>query len=211
MPIGRSAPQPPNSISPWLLFRTTRQANLSIQIAEDALRDISDSVRRVLDYSSESDTEAPANITHEREYQIYAHDFSWLGDMNGQNRWQTPTDENNYGRANMAHSPVDASNQMDGEIHQQNLTEPDEFPNRERRNRRIAFNVPSAKNMLLHELLQEIWDLRIHLIGNAQEHPTPPRVRNRNTQSFHENALYLTYGRSHRDVRSQHRSTALAF
>jgi len=75
--------------------------------------------------------------------------------MNGQNRQQTPTDKNNFGPANTTHSLVEALNQMDEEIHQQNLTEPDKFPNRERRNKRTTFNVPSAENMLLHELLQE--------------------------------------------------------
>lgn len=39
----------------------------------------------------------------------------------------------------------------------------------EKQNRRTAFNCLVVENMLLHEVMQDIRDLRMHLIGNAMD------------------------------------------
>jgi len=56
--------------------------------------------------------------------------------------------------------------------------------------------------MLLHELLQEIRELRIQVGSNRNERE-PFTEGNRASRNFHDNALDLTYGRALSDVRNQ--------
>jgi len=68
--------------------------------------------------------------------------------------------------------------------------------------RRITFDNQSTENMLLHELLQEIRELRIQVGSNRNERE-PSEDKNRVSRNFHENALDLIYGRTHSDIRNQ--------
>jgi len=68
--------------------------------------------------------------------------------------------------------------------------------------RRVTFDNQSTENILLHELLQEIRELRIQVGSNRNERE-PSEDKNRVSRNFHENALDLTYGRTHSDVRKQ--------
>lgn len=80
MSHGRSAPDCAHSASSWLLYNTERRAHSlsSIRIAENALREIRDSVRKVLEYSSESESEFPDHVIIERDFPIHPSDFSLI-------------------------------------------------------------------------------------------------------------------------------------
>jgi len=68
--------------------------------------------------------------------------------------------------------------------------------------RRVTFDNQSTENILLHELLQEIRELRIQVGSNRNERE-PSEDKNRVSRNFHENALDLIYGRTHSDIRNQ--------
>jgi len=107
----------------------------------------------------------------------------------------------------MAHSPVEPTAQSpreENEILQLCNTSGQNNPYFEepRSERRVTFDNQSTENMLLHELLQEIQELRIQVGSNRNERE-PFGDRNRVSRNFHENALDLTYGRTHSDTRNQ--------
>jgi len=66
----------------------------------------------------------------------------------------------------------------------------------------VTFDNQPSENALLHELLQEIRELRIQVGSNRNERE-PLMERNRASRNFHTDALDLTYGRTFSDIRNQ--------
>jgi len=83
MSRARDNPNRANPNSPWLLYSIARRAprESSIAIAANALNEIHDDVRRVLDYSSESKTSPPVHIITEREFSFNEIDQSILANI----------------------------------------------------------------------------------------------------------------------------------
>jgi len=225
-----------NLNSPWLLLNTARRAsNASIAIATNALNEIRDNVSRVLDYSSDSESSPPVHIITEREFPFYDYSLLATTETNGtasentrhyrhiNHRRNSLTrfdgsifDPNEIYQAQlgeMAHSPVDPTAQsprdeIDNEILRLRNTPGQNNPYFEeaRPGRRVTFDTQPTENMLLHELLQEIRELRIQVGSNRNER----EERNRVSRNLHDNALDLTYGRTHSDIRNQP-GTSLSF
>jgi len=110
----------------------------------------------------------------------------------------------------MAHSPVEPTvpptrEDIDNEILRLRNSPGRNNPYYEeaRPARRVTFDPQSAENMLLHELLQEIRELRIQFGNSSRNERAPFGERNRASRSFHDNALDLTYGRTDCDIRNQ--------
>jgi len=212
-----------NPNSPWLLFNTARRANQesSIAIANNTLNEIRDNVRRVLDYSSESETSPPIYIITEREFPFNEVDYSILaniensrpadertrhfGQINRRRNSLTQLDGSIFGPdktyqaqlGEMAHSPVEPTAQSPREeieneiLRLRNTSGQNNLYFEELRPGRVTFDNQSTENMLLHELLHEI---RITNTSRKQNEREPFEERNRVSRNFHENALDLTYG-----------------
>jgi len=179
------------------LANTARRANressiaIAIAIANNALNEIRDNVRKALDYSTESETSSPVHIITEREFPFNEIDYSILannrpanectrrfGQINHRCDSLTQLDESifdpdktyqaQFGK--MAHSPVEPTAQspreeIENEILRLHNTPGQNNPYFEepRPGRRVTFDNQSTENMLLHELLQEIRELRIQI------------------------------------------------
>jgi len=210
--------------------RVTRES--SIAIATNALNDIRDNIRRALDYLSESETSPPVHIITEREFSFNEIDQSLLANIENNrpatertghfrqiNRRNllTQHDGSIFGPdetyqtqlGEMAQSPVEPTAQsprqaIENEILRlRNTLGQNDPPIEEPRpGRRITFDNQSTENLLLHELLQEIRELRIQVGSNRNERE-PFIERNRASRNFHDNALDLTYGRALSDIRNQ--------
>jgi len=112
MSQARDNPSRANPNSPWLLYGTARKATrqTSIEIAANALNDIRDNVRRVLDFPSESDTSSPVHIITEREFSFNEIDRSIL--TNIENNRPATEHTRHFGQINRR----DALTQLDGSI-----------------------------------------------------------------------------------------------
>jgi len=108
----------------------------------------------------------------------------------------------------MAHSSVESTAQSPREeieneiLRLRNTGQNNPYFEEPRPGRRVTFDNQSIENMLLHELLQEIRELRIQ-VGNNRNEREPFEDRNRVSRNFHENPLDFTNGRTYSDVRNQ--------
>lgn len=168
----------------------------SREIAATALEDICDAVNRVLNETA-SETDDTDFVITTREFPVELHDFSLLN-MDGQADTSTQQTD-----ATTARSPVGTSRNLTANVVENNTiqqyTEPEVTP-------RTNYNLPITENFLM-QLLREIRELRVSLTGNAPRLEAPPREPMRESVSFHNHALNLSYGRSTHDVRNQRRST----
>jgi len=218
--------------SPWLLLDTARrESNASIAIATNALNEIRDNVRRALDYSSDSESSLPVHVITEREFPCHDFSLLATTETNGTANENTrhfrqinhrrtsltrldgsifgPDETYQAQLEEMAHSPVEPTAQsprdeINNEILRLRNTPGQNNPYFEdaRPGRRVTFDTQSTENTLLHELLQEIRELRIQVGSNRNERG-PFEERNRVSRNFHENVLDLTYGRTQSDIRNQ--------
>jgi len=149
-----SSERPPrNEQSPNSIPREPTELT-SIQIASRALTTIRDNVRRLLSNESSSDespTSVPVNVDTEREYPYTASDYSLIALHN-----------------TMAHTPERATeNPVYSEIDEEILRLRNSLPRNNEEagpSRRVTYG-DQRENVLIRELLQEIRELRLQLVG----------------------------------------------
>ncbi|KYN12074.1 hypothetical protein ALC57_15765 [Trachymyrmex cornetzi] len=154
----------------------------TVDIAEDALRDIITNINRALDFSDSDSQSTPTNVTT-RNFTLDINDYSLL-------------------ERNMENSRINATLGATAE-------EIDTGIRRSRDNREIGFTRSETVGPLngeataLQELLREIRELRMQFAQQNRNRQSLHIGPTRDTFFSHNPALDLTYGRTTRDVRQQ--------
>ena len=175
-----------------------QNTDTALNVVQDALEEIFDNALRLLNSRANS-----PNITTERAFPIQGPDFSLIND-NMDTRSPTRTDVAGPSTRSLPHAsprvireePEEEAQELRNNLSEQSGSSPT-APQIHRR------PMHPMENMMLHDLLFEIRELRFQL-GNRHEAQPPPRETARNTRQPTNHALDLSYGHSPRDVRHRH-------